>query len=92
VEYRAHVHLRVELESLDSLNRNVSTIMEGDIGVPLVARGRPVVDDRARVLQVIVSAGGDGSMIPAPEKSRGPVAAGTAAQPFPCRRPREDRL
>jgi hypothetical protein len=69
VEYRAHVHLRVELESLDSVNRSVSTIMEDEIGVPLVARGRPVVDDRARAPQVIVSARGDGSMIPAPKKA-----------------------
>ncbi|MFC0546714.1 hypothetical protein [Kutzneria chonburiensis] len=63
------MHLRVELESLDSVNRSVSTIMEGEIGVPLVAPGRPVVDDRAPVLRVIVSAGGDGSMIPAPKKA-----------------------
>lgn len=70
MEFAAHVHLRVVLESLDSVNRSVSTIVEGEIGVPFVARGRPVVDDRPLRHRVIVSAGGDGSMIPAPKKPR----------------------
>ena len=69
VEYRAHVHLRVTLESLDGVNRSVSTIMDADGGVPFVAPERPVVDDRTVGRQPLVSAGGDGSMIPAPKKA-----------------------
>jgi hypothetical protein len=65
--------------------------MEDDICVPLVARGRPVVDDRALVLRVIVSAGGDGSMIPAPKKPR-PCGSRNRGAVLPMSSPREDRL